>query len=160
MGRRGPEAASTVDPADIRRLPIRIGSAGQDADSSGAGSFQTRGSRCCVQPGPHNVVGSARTSSLGATRRPMTICLGRVCWCELAHHRPQKADEFARHGDDRDLRPPRRSSTPFTPTRRAQHGTKERTSTCRVRSLRCGLQGWHGKSRRNFHVRHSSSGHR
>ena len=25
--RRGPEAASTVDPADIRRLPTRIGSA-------------------------------------------------------------------------------------------------------------------------------------
>jgi len=27
VGRRGPEAASTVDPADIRRLPVRTGSA-------------------------------------------------------------------------------------------------------------------------------------
>ena len=35
----------------------------------------------------------------------MIIILDRACWFELAHHRPQKADEFARHGDDRDLWP-------------------------------------------------------
>jgi len=76
-----------------------------EADSSGAGAFETRGSRCCVQPGPPTAVGSARTASRGATRRPMTICLGRVCRCALAPHGPQNAEAFARHGDDRHLGP-------------------------------------------------------
>ena len=48
----------------------------QEFDSSGAGSFSARGSRYCVGlHGPHNAVESARTSSLGVTRRTTTIVL-------------------------------------------------------------------------------------
>src|ERR1035437_6301035 len=71
----GPEVAATVDPADIRRLPTRVGSA---ARSGFVGSWLILDSGIPLTQfghGPHNAVERARTSSLGVTRQTTTIGL-------------------------------------------------------------------------------------
>lgn len=85
MERRGREAASTVDPADIRRLLTRIGSAARSG-FVGARVLALRASTSHAGPRPR---GSHR--------------LGRDP--DVLHHGPEKADELAGHGDHRDLRP-------------------------------------------------------
>ena len=70
--RRGREAASTMNPADIRRLPSSSAER-QALDSSGADPFYERGSSPMLLASPHNAVGSARTSSLTTTRRARSV---------------------------------------------------------------------------------------
>ncbi len=107
MVRRGREAASTVNPADIRRLPRWLGSA---ARIGFVGSWLILGSGIplLTTAGPHNYVESARTSSLDATRRTTTMfMLHSSClvfdWHNFLHHSPQESDELASDRDGSDL---------------------------------------------------------
>ena len=59
-----------VSPRQHRRLILLIYAdyhhavtARHEADASGAGSFQDRGCRCCVRPGPHTAVERAHAAS-------------------------------------------------------------------------------------------------
>jgi hypothetical protein len=108
--RRGCEAASAVNPADIRRLETRISRA---ARIGFVGSWLIPGLGIPLPSrlhGPHNAVESARTSTLH-TLRGITIivfccvsCCLILCYVDVLHRSPQKADKFTRDCDDSDLR--------------------------------------------------------
>ncbi len=112
MVRRGREAASTVDPADLRRLPTRVGSA---ARSGFVGSWLILGSGFLLERvlrRPHNAVGSPIESRRLTPDHHARVTQGSYgSWLVrhgllhlVLHLGPEKADELARDGDDGDLR--------------------------------------------------------
>ena len=102
--RHGPEAASTVDPADLRRLPPCSGNA---AKSGFGGSWLILGSGipleldCTGRITPSGVLAHRASAPRAA---PRSGC-SRLHGLQLAHHRPQESNELARDGVDRDLWP-------------------------------------------------------
>src|SRR5688500_19292466 len=106
MGRRVAEAASTMNPADMRRLQSCLCSA---ARIGFVGSWLILGSGIPLplvtatgRITPSRVL-AHRASTPHAGPRPSCSC--SASWFEIAHDSPQETDELARNRDDGVLRP-------------------------------------------------------